>query len=84
MSLVDVNDGACRMLGFSREALLRIDPVALGLATAAQLERHLADQRARPHEADIAETATAARRRRRRGAGRDQLAVAGRRAPASC
>jgi diguanylate cyclase (GGDEF)-like protein/PAS domain S-box-containing protein len=42
MAMVDVNDGACRMLGFSREALLRIDPVALGLATRGQLERQLA------------------------------------------
>jgi len=55
LSLVDVSDGACRMLGFSREALLRIDPVALGLTTAVQLERHLATNGA-AHEADIAET----------------------------
>ncbi|RZA35462.1 MAG: EAL domain-containing protein [Lysobacteraceae bacterium] len=41
MAMVDVSDGACRMLGFSREALLRIDPVALGLATRELLERHL-------------------------------------------
>jgi diguanylate cyclase (GGDEF)-like protein/PAS domain S-box-containing protein len=55
LALVDVSDGACRMLGFSREALLRIDPVALGLTTKAQLERHLATNGA-AHEADIAET----------------------------
>ncbi|TFW35763.1 EAL domain-containing protein [Massilia horti] len=55
MTIVDVNDGACRMLGFSREALLRIDPVALGLATREQLERHLATDAA-AHESDIAET----------------------------
>ncbi|MFC5461060.1 EAL domain-containing protein [Massilia niabensis] len=55
LALVDVSDGACRMLGFSREALLRIDPVALGLTTAAQLQRHLATQGA-AHEADITET----------------------------
>ncbi|MFC0254641.1 EAL domain-containing protein [Massilia consociata] len=42
MAMVDVSDGACRMLGFSREALLRIDPVALGLGTRELLERHLA------------------------------------------
>jgi len=42
MAMVDVSDGACRMLGFSRDALLRIDPVALGLATRALLARHLA------------------------------------------
>jgi diguanylate cyclase (GGDEF)-like protein/PAS domain S-box-containing protein len=41
MAMVDVSDGACRMLGFSREALLRIDPVALGLATRDQLQRLL-------------------------------------------
>jgi len=41
MAIVDVSDGACRMLGFSRDALLRIDPVALGLATRELLERHL-------------------------------------------
>jgi diguanylate cyclase (GGDEF)-like protein/PAS domain S-box-containing protein len=55
MAMVDVNDGACRMLGFSREALLRIDPVALGLATHEQLERHLATEAA-AHESDIVET----------------------------
>jgi diguanylate cyclase (GGDEF)-like protein/PAS domain S-box-containing protein len=55
MAMVDVNDGACRMLGFSREALLRIDPVALGLATRAQLARHLANDAA-AHEGDIVET----------------------------
>ena len=26
MKMIDVSDGACRMLGFSRDALLRIDP----------------------------------------------------------
>jgi diguanylate cyclase (GGDEF)-like protein/PAS domain S-box-containing protein len=57
-AMVDVNDGACRMLGFSREALLRIDPVALGLATRAQIERHMeGDAGARAaHESDIVET----------------------------
>ena len=43
MAMVDVSEGACRMLGFSRDALLRIDPVALGLATRHQLERHLGE-----------------------------------------
>ena len=55
LALVDVSDGACRMLGFSRDALLRIDPVALGLTTADQLQRHL-DTNAAAHESDIAET----------------------------
>ncbi|WP_313177069.1 EAL domain-containing protein [Massilia sp.] len=55
LALVDVSDGACRMLGFSRDALLRIDPVALGLTTADQLQRHL-DTNGAAHESDIAET----------------------------
>jgi diguanylate cyclase (GGDEF)-like protein/PAS domain S-box-containing protein len=55
MAMVDVSDGACRMLGFSREALLRIDPVALGLAARAQLERY-ADPASASREHDIVET----------------------------
>lgn len=55
MAMVDVSDGACRMLGFSREALLRIDPVALGLAERAQLERY-ADPASAPREHDMVET----------------------------
>jgi diguanylate cyclase (GGDEF)-like protein len=53
--MIDVSDGACRMLGFSREALLRIEPVALGLAERAQLERY-ADPASAPREHDIVET----------------------------
>jgi diguanylate cyclase (GGDEF)-like protein/PAS domain S-box-containing protein len=55
MTMIDVSDGACRMLGFSREALLRIEPVALGLAERAQLERY-ADPGSAPREHDIVET----------------------------
>jgi diguanylate cyclase (GGDEF)-like protein/PAS domain S-box-containing protein len=55
MAMVDVSDGACRMLGFSRDALLRIDPVALGLAERAQLERY-ADPASASREHDIVET----------------------------
>jgi diguanylate cyclase (GGDEF)-like protein/PAS domain S-box-containing protein len=55
MAMVDVSDGACRMLGFSRDALLRIDPVALGLAQRAQLERY-ADPASASREHDIVET----------------------------
>jgi diguanylate cyclase (GGDEF)-like protein/PAS domain S-box-containing protein len=55
MAMVDMNDGACRMLGFSRDALLRIDPVALGLATRAQLERLLQGD-GTPREHDVVET----------------------------
>jgi diguanylate cyclase (GGDEF)-like protein/PAS domain S-box-containing protein len=54
-AMVDVSDGACRMLGFSREALLRIDPVALGLATREQLER-LLHAGGKPREHDMVET----------------------------
>lgn len=58
MAMVDVSEGACRMLGFSREALLRIDPVALGLGTRTQLERLLGGGAAHEgdSEADIVET----------------------------
>jgi diguanylate cyclase (GGDEF)-like protein/PAS domain S-box-containing protein len=55
MAMLDVSDGACRMLGFSREALLRIDPVALGLAERAQLDRY-AELGAHVREHDIVET----------------------------
>jgi diguanylate cyclase (GGDEF)-like protein/PAS domain S-box-containing protein len=57
MAMVDVSEGACRMLGFSRDALLRIDPVALGLASRSQLERHIgAAAQGGPPEPDIVET----------------------------
>jgi len=63
MATVDVSDGACRMLGFSRDALMRIDPVALGLASRAQIERlmgHTGDQEGEgkdgAKETDIVET----------------------------
>ncbi|MBQ5946253.1 EAL domain-containing protein [Massilia sp. ST3] len=58
MAMVDVSDGACRMLGFSRDALMRIEPVALGLASRAQLERlmgHAEPKKDEPRE-DIVET----------------------------
>jgi PAS domain S-box-containing protein len=35
MTLVDVNQGACRMLGYQREVLLDFDPQVLGLAAPA-------------------------------------------------
>ena len=59
MATVDVSDGACRMLGFSRDALMRIDPVALGLASRAQIERlmgHTGAQEGEARETDIVET----------------------------
>ena len=55
MAIIDVSDGACRMLGFSRSALLRIDPVALGLAEHGQLAR-FGDPDAGMREHDIVET----------------------------
>jgi diguanylate cyclase (GGDEF)-like protein/PAS domain S-box-containing protein len=42
MALVDVNDGACRMLGFTRDELLAIAPAALGIATPDELARQAA------------------------------------------
>jgi diguanylate cyclase (GGDEF)-like protein/PAS domain S-box-containing protein len=39
MTLLDVSEGACRLLGYGRHELLGADPVRLGLATRAQLER---------------------------------------------
>jgi len=42
MALMDVNDGACRMLGYTREQLLALDPVALGLASVEELAGHAA------------------------------------------
>ena len=44
MALEDVNDGACRMLGYQRADLLRLDPCAIGLGSRAQLA-HQADPR---------------------------------------
>ncbi|NIA00263.1 EAL domain-containing protein [Massilia sp. CCM 8734] len=37
MKVVDVNDGACRMLGYQRDELLRLDPTVYGLAARGQL-----------------------------------------------
>ena len=42
MKLVDVNDGACRMLGYSRGQLMAIAPAELGLATLEELARQAA------------------------------------------
>jgi diguanylate cyclase (GGDEF)-like protein/PAS domain S-box-containing protein len=55
MAIVDVSEGACRMLGYERDALLRIDPVALGMARRGQLERH-ARPRSALREHDVVET----------------------------
>ncbi|SHH51828.1 EAL domain-containing protein [Massilia sp. CF038] len=42
MALVDVNEGACRMLGFEREQLLGMAPAALGIASPEELARQAA------------------------------------------
>jgi diguanylate cyclase (GGDEF)-like protein/PAS domain S-box-containing protein len=42
MALVDVNDGACRMLGYTRAELLAADPARLLLGTREELARHVA------------------------------------------
>ncbi|WP_395405178.1 EAL domain-containing protein [Pseudoduganella sp. UC29_106] len=39
MQLVDINDGACRMLGYKREQLLEIEPSRLGLGTREELQQ---------------------------------------------
>ncbi|MES3023745.1 MAG: EAL domain-containing protein [Pseudomonadota bacterium] len=45
-ALLDISDGACRMLGFSRAQLLGADPCLLGLANKAELEREADPARA--------------------------------------
>jgi diguanylate cyclase (GGDEF)-like protein/PAS domain S-box-containing protein len=39
MNVVDVNDGACRMLGYRRDELLQLDPAVYGLSSSGQLAR---------------------------------------------
>ncbi|NRR29258.1 EAL domain-containing protein [Oxalobacteraceae bacterium] len=46
LSLVDVNDGACRMLGYGRAALLARTPQQLALGEPAALRRQVAQLRA--------------------------------------
>ncbi|HEX8476914.1 MAG TPA: EAL domain-containing protein, partial [Telluria sp.] len=55
MAIVDASEGACRMLGYRRDTLLRMDPVQLGLADRLQLERH-ARQRSPLREPETVET----------------------------
>jgi len=55
MSVVDVNDGACRMLGYTREELLRIDPAVFGLANHAQLTRQADPARDPLRDPDLTE-----------------------------
>ena len=56
MAVVDVSEGACRMLGYRRNDLLRIDPAMLGLATRAQLERQADPARDPARDPDVVET----------------------------
>ncbi|MGZ8358391.1 MAG: EAL domain-containing protein [Telluria sp.] len=56
MKLVDVSDGACRMLGYPRAALLGADPSEFGLASHAQLEAHADPARGEGHRSELVET----------------------------
>ncbi|MES2901136.1 MAG: response regulator, partial [Pseudomonadota bacterium] len=56
MELADVNDGACRMLGYRREALLMRRPSEIGLASDEQLERHARRTRIGSQEPELIET----------------------------
>ena len=55
MALVDVNQGACRMLGYDRGALLSIDPAQFGLASAAELALLSAREAGGEREPDLVE-----------------------------
>ncbi|MES2019617.1 MAG: EAL domain-containing protein [Pseudomonadota bacterium] len=43
LALLDINDGACRMLGHERAALLAIAPAALGLEVASHVSEELSE-----------------------------------------
>jgi diguanylate cyclase (GGDEF)-like protein/PAS domain S-box-containing protein len=53
IALKDVNDGACRMLGYDRAELLRLDPCAIGLGSHAQLARQADPRRDDAMQADL-------------------------------
>jgi diguanylate cyclase (GGDEF)-like protein/PAS domain S-box-containing protein len=55
MAIVDASEGACRMLGYRRDELLRVDPVSVGMARADELTRH-ARPRSALREPDVTET----------------------------
>ena len=55
MALTDVNDGACRMLGYTRDELLAINPAALGLASVEDLARQAARSGDGPGEPELVE-----------------------------
>ncbi|RJG15271.1 EAL domain-containing protein [Massilia cavernae] len=54
--LVDVSDGACRMLGYTRTELLQLSPSEFGLASHAQLEAHADPARGKGHRSELVET----------------------------
>ncbi len=55
MALTDVNDGACRMLGYRRAELLQLDPATIGLGTRGQLGRQADLRRDDAQEPELAE-----------------------------
>jgi diguanylate cyclase (GGDEF)-like protein/PAS domain S-box-containing protein len=57
MALADVNDGACRMLGYQRAALLQLDPATIGLGARAKLLRQADPARDKLAEPDLVEAA---------------------------
>ena len=55
MMLVDVSDGACRMLGYARDELIGADPAGFGLATHAQMASHATPARASGRQPELVE-----------------------------
>ncbi|MCC6073194.1 EAL domain-containing protein [Massilia sp. GCM10020059] len=56
MELVDVSDGACRMLGYERDELIGADPAGFGLATHAQMAAQASPKRASGGQPELVET----------------------------
>ncbi len=56
MTVVDVNDGACRMLGYKRAELLHLDPIVYGLSHSGQLERQANPERDPVRDPDLVDT----------------------------
>ena len=54
--MLDVSDGACRMLGYQREELIGADPAGFGLATHAQMASHASPWRASGRQSELVET----------------------------
>ncbi|UGQ45789.1 EAL domain-containing protein [Massilia endophytica] len=64
LAIVDVNDGACRMLGYRRSELLGAQPEALGLGSGEALQRYAGAHRHEEHKARSPELVEAELRRR--------------------